>query len=153
MPWRWIGNIAIDTLIELARPRSVKKLRRSLIQMPIFHKYRPAFTKWLSVWCAIFIIIWNLVCSTSWSERRYVVLVLAAKFNLSPYYDFRPEGLAFKHLVWDRYSANRISRNLSARSKLKWIGTTTVEVELRQGVVFHNGDRFTANVFSGTSGD
>jgi len=73
----------------------------------------------------------------------------AAKFeNLSPYYDFRPEGLAFKHLVWDTLfyrERNKPVFKPQLATKLTWMGTTTVEIELRQGVVFHNGDRFTAD--------
>ncbi len=73
----------------------------------------------------------------------------AAKFeNLNPYYDLRPEGLAFKHLVWDalfyREQNKPLFKPLLA-TKLNWISAKSVEVELRQGVVFHNGDPFTAD--------
>ena len=73
----------------------------------------------------------------------------AAKFeNLNPYYDFRPEGLALKHLVWDTLFYREPNKPLFKpllATKLNWISTKSVEVELRQGVVFHNGDPFTAD--------
>ena len=73
----------------------------------------------------------------------------AAEFeNLNPYNDLRPESLAFKHLVWDTLfyrDPNRPVFKPLLATRLNWISTTSVEIELRQGVVFHNGDHFTAD--------
>lgn len=73
----------------------------------------------------------------------------AAKFeNISPYFDFRPEIQVFSHLIWDRLfyrEPNSPVFKPHLATKLKWSGVTTVEIELRKDVFFHNGDRFTAD--------
>ena len=118
--------------------------------MPIFHKCRPGVHKTVVRFGVLFLSVFG-IWSTAQAGPRDDTLYWssAVKFeNLSPYYDFRPEGLAFKHLVWDSLfyrEPNKPEFKPLLATKLKWIGTTTVEVELRQGVVFHNGDRFTAD--------
>ena len=118
--------------------------------MPIFHKCRPGVHK-LVVRFGVLLLSTFGILTTAQAGPRDDTLYWssAATFeNLSPYYDFRPEGLAFKHLVWDSLfyrEPNKPEFKPLLATKLKWIGTTTVEIELRQGVVFHNGDRFTAD--------
>lgn len=68
--------------------------------------------------------------------------------NISPYFDFRPEVQIFSHLIWDRLfyrEPNSPAFKPHLATKLKWIGITTVEIELRKDVVFHNGERFSAD--------
>jgi peptide/nickel transport system substrate-binding protein len=68
--------------------------------------------------------------------------------NISPYYDFRPEVEIFSHLVWDRLfyrEPNSPTFKPHLATKMKWVGITTVEIDLRKDVVFHNGDRFSAD--------
>jgi peptide/nickel transport system substrate-binding protein len=67
--------------------------------------------------------------------------------NISPYYDFRPEVEIFSHLIWDRLfyrEPNSPTFKPHLATKMKWVGITTVEIDLRRDVIFHNGDRFTA---------
>jgi len=67
---------------------------------------------------------------------------------ISPYFDFRPETRVFSHLIWDRLfyrEPNSPVFKPHLATKLTWSGITTVEIELRKDVVFHNGDRFSAD--------
>jgi peptide/nickel transport system substrate-binding protein len=68
--------------------------------------------------------------------------------NISPYYDFRPEVEIFSHLIWDRLfhrDPNSPIFKPHLATKMKWVGITTVEIDLRKNVVFHNGDQFSAD--------
>ena len=68
--------------------------------------------------------------------------------NISPYYDFRPEVEIFSHLIWDRLfhrEPNSPTFKPHLATKMKWVGITTVEIDLRKNVVFHNGDQFSAD--------
>ncbi len=68
--------------------------------------------------------------------------------SISPYFDFRPEIDVFSHLIWDRLfhrDPNSAAFKPHLATKLKWIGITTLEIDLRSDVVFHNGDKFTAD--------
>ena len=118
--------------------------------MPNFHKGRTGIHRLLVRFGVLLLSIFGILTTAQAGPRDDTLYwSSAATFeNLSPYYDFRPEGLAFKHLVWDSLfyrEPNKPEFKPLLATKLKWIGTTTVEIELRQGVVFHNGDRFTAD--------
>lgn len=68
--------------------------------------------------------------------------------NISPYFDFRPELDIFSHLIWDRLfyrDPNAPTFKPHLATELKWVGITTIELALRKDVVFHNGDRFSAD--------
>lgn len=73
----------------------------------------------------------------------------ASEFEtVTHYYDFRPEVEAISRLVWDRLfyrEPDSPTYRPNLARKLVWKGITTVEIELRRDVVFHNGDRFTAD--------
>ena len=68
--------------------------------------------------------------------------------TVTHYYDFRPEVEAISRLVWDRLfyrEPNSPTYRPNLARKLVWRGITTVEIDLRTDIVFHNGDRFTAD--------
>ena len=73
----------------------------------------------------------------------------ASEFEtVTHYYDFRPEVEAISRLVWDRLfyrEPNSPTYRPNLASKLVWKGITTVEIDLRTDIVFHNGDQFTAD--------
>ena len=93
--------------------------------------------------------IFGILTTAQAGRETYVILVFRCDVReFEPVLRFSSEGLAFKHLVWDSLfhrEPNKPEFKPLLATKLKWIGTTTVEIELRQGVVFHNGDRFTAD--------
>ncbi|MGY6633693.1 MAG: ABC transporter substrate-binding protein [Alkalilacustris sp.] len=68
--------------------------------------------------------------------------------NLDQYFNTNREGIIFARHVWDAL----IYRNPETfeyepllATSWEWIDDTTMELELRQGVVFHNGDPFSAD--------
>lgn len=68
--------------------------------------------------------------------------------TINPYFDTRPESLVFSRLIWDRLyfrEPNAATFKPHLATKLKWIGSRTIELDLRQDVIFHNGDAFSAD--------
>ena len=68
--------------------------------------------------------------------------------NVDPYYNQQRSGIVLLHQAWDtllyRDPETFQNKPLLAES-YKWIDDTTLEFTLRQGVTFHNGDKFTAD--------
>ncbi|MEC9185161.1 MAG: hypothetical protein VX930_12870, partial [Pseudomonadota bacterium] len=71
--------------------------------MPNFHKGRTGIHRLLVRFGVLLLSIFGILTTSQAGPRDDTLYwSSAATFeNLSPYYDFRPEGLAFKHLVWD----------------------------------------------------
>ena len=68
--------------------------------------------------------------------------------NVSHYFDFRPDAQILSRLVWDRLyyrDPNSPAYKPNLATRLVWNGVTSVDIELRRDVIFHNGDRFTAD--------
>ncbi len=67
--------------------------------------------------------------------------------DIDPYYNSLRTGLVVAHQAWDtlvyRDPGTFEIKPLLATS-WKWVDDTTLEFELRKGVTFHNGDKFTA---------
>ncbi|MGR4069670.1 ABC transporter substrate-binding protein [Billgrantia sp. C5P2] len=68
--------------------------------------------------------------------------------NVSPYHNNVREGVILAHLAWDTL----IYRNPATQeheprlaTRWEWVDDTTLELELRQGVNFHNGEAFDAD--------
>jgi peptide/nickel transport system substrate-binding protein len=68
--------------------------------------------------------------------------------NVDPYYNQQRSGIVLMHQAWDtllyRDPETFQNKPLLAES-YKWVDETTLEFTLRQGVTFHNGDKFTAD--------
>ena len=68
--------------------------------------------------------------------------------DVDPYYNNMRTGLIFAHHTMDglvyRDPTRLFSKPLLATSWANLSIATTLEFELRQGVTFHNGDKFTA---------
>ena len=68
--------------------------------------------------------------------------------NIDQYYNNNREGIIFARMVWDTL-IDRDPQTFAYKPLLatawKWINDVTIEFELRQGVVFHNGDEFDAD--------
>jgi peptide/nickel transport system substrate-binding protein len=68
--------------------------------------------------------------------------------NVSPYHNNLREGVILAHLAWDTL-IHRDVRTGEYKPQLatawKWESPTALLLTLRQGVVFHNGDKFTAD--------
>src|ERR1044072_6093328 len=68
--------------------------------------------------------------------------------NVDPYYNNVRIGVIIAHQVWDTLiyrdpKTNEYKGQLA--TSWKWIDQKTLELELRQGVKFHNGDAFDAD--------
>lgn len=68
--------------------------------------------------------------------------------NVDAYFNNAREGIVLARLIWDQL----IWRNPktgeykpSLATSWKWVNPTTLDVELRKGVVFHNGEKFDAD--------
>lgn len=68
--------------------------------------------------------------------------------NVSPYHNNMREGVILAHLAWDTL-IHRDPKTGDYKPQLatawKWESPTTLSLTLRQGVTFHNGDRFGAD--------
>lgn len=67
---------------------------------------------------------------------------------IPPYFDYDPETEILSRLVWDTLfyrEPNGTTVKPQLATGYKWVGATTLEIELRRGVTFHNGDRFSAD--------
>ena len=68
--------------------------------------------------------------------------------NVDPYYNQQRSGIILAHQAWDtliyRDPETFQNKPLLAES-YKWVDDTTLEFTLRQGVTWHNGDKFTAD--------
>jgi peptide/nickel transport system substrate-binding protein len=68
--------------------------------------------------------------------------------NIDPYFNNVRLGVISSHAVWDTLIYRDPITNEykpSLATSWKWIDSTTLEMELRQGVKFHNGDGFSAD--------
>lgn len=68
--------------------------------------------------------------------------------NVSPYHNSLREGVILSHMVWDTLlyrdpKTGAIKPELA--SDFKWESPTALVLDLRQGVTFHNGDKFSAD--------
>ena len=68
--------------------------------------------------------------------------------NVDPYYNQLRSGIILAHHAWDtllyRDPETFQNKPLLAES-YKWVDDTTLEFTLRQGITWHNGDKFTAD--------
>lgn len=68
--------------------------------------------------------------------------------DINPYMNLQRTGLAVSHHAWDtlihRNSSTYAHEPLLATS-WEWISPTVLELKLREDVVFHNGDKFSAD--------
>jgi peptide/nickel transport system substrate-binding protein len=68
--------------------------------------------------------------------------------DINPYMNLQRTGLTVSHHVWDtlvhRNSSTYEHEPLLARS-WEWISPTVLELKLRDDVIFHNGDKFSAD--------
>src|SRR2546422_10515504 len=68
--------------------------------------------------------------------------------NVSPYLNNLREGVILANMAWDTL-LHRDIKTGEYRPQLatswKWESPTTLQVNLRQGVTFHNGDKFSAD--------
>jgi peptide/nickel transport system substrate-binding protein len=68
--------------------------------------------------------------------------------NIDAYFNNVREGVAMQHHIWDRLLYRDLETGeyqpMMAQS-YEWIDDTTLEMELREGIVFHNGQPFTAD--------
>ncbi len=68
--------------------------------------------------------------------------------NIDPYYNQLRSGIILAHQAWDtliyRDPETFQNKPLLAES-YTWVDDTTLDFTLRQGVTFHNGDKFTAD--------
>ena len=68
--------------------------------------------------------------------------------TVSHYFDFRPDAKILSRLIWDRLyyrEPNSPTYKPNLAIKLEWKGATSVEIELRRDIKFHNGYHFTAD--------
>src|SRR5450830_1873218 len=68
--------------------------------------------------------------------------------NIGPYHNNLREGVIIAHLAWDTLiyrdpKTNEYKPQLA--TSWKWESPTALVLDLRQGVTFHNGDKFTAD--------
>jgi peptide/nickel transport system substrate-binding protein len=68
--------------------------------------------------------------------------------HVDPYYNTAREGLLLAYAVWDALlyrdmATGEYKGNLA--TEWKWVDQTTLELKLRQGVKFHNGEAFDAD--------
>lgn len=68
--------------------------------------------------------------------------------NVDNYYNTNREGILFSRMVWDTL-VDRDPKTFKTIPNLatawKWVDDRTLEMELRQGVKFHNGEEFDAD--------
>jgi len=68
--------------------------------------------------------------------------------NTDAYYNSAREGIVFARLIWDqllyRDPHTGAYKGLLAKS-VRWVSDTTIEADLRKGITFHNGQKFTAD--------
>jgi peptide/nickel transport system substrate-binding protein len=68
--------------------------------------------------------------------------------NADPYFNNVRLGVITSHAVWDTLIYRDPATNEykpSLATSWKWVDSSTLEMELRQGVKFHNGDAFSAD--------
>jgi peptide/nickel transport system substrate-binding protein len=68
--------------------------------------------------------------------------------NVDSYYNNAREGIVFARLTWDQllYRDARTGEYKPELAKrVRWVNDTTLEVDLREGITFQNGDKFTAD--------
>lgn len=68
--------------------------------------------------------------------------------NVDAYFNSAREGIVFARLTWDqllhRDPITGEYKPLLAKS-VRWVNDTAIEMELRQGITFHNGEKFDAD--------
>lgn len=68
--------------------------------------------------------------------------------NVSPYHNNMREGVILANMAWDTLLHRDIKTGEykpQLATSWKWESPTTLQVNLRQGVTFHNGDKFSAD--------
>jgi peptide/nickel transport system substrate-binding protein len=94
----------------------------------------------------------SLISSTAaFANKANDTLVYASDSepeNISPYHNNLREGVIISHMVWDTL-VHRDPKTGAYKPQLatswKWKSPTELVLDLRQGVSFHNGDKFTAD--------
>ncbi len=91
------------------------------------------------------------LATPSWAQKSADTLRVTwrdAIPNVDPYYNQLRSGIILAHQAWDtlvyRDPETFQNKPLLAES-FAWVDDTTIDFTLRQGVTFHNGDRFTAD--------
>ena len=68
--------------------------------------------------------------------------------NVDAYYNSAREGILIARLTWDQLLDRDVNtgeyKPLLAKS-VRWVNDTTIDAELRQGITFHNGEKFDAD--------
>jgi peptide/nickel transport system substrate-binding protein len=68
--------------------------------------------------------------------------------NVDAYFNNAREGIVLARLIWDAllWRNPKTGKYEGALAKSwRWVNPTTIDVELRQGIVFHNGQKFDAD--------
>jgi peptide/nickel transport system substrate-binding protein len=98
------------------------------------------------------LLVLSLISSTAaFANKANDTLVYASDSepeNISPYHNNLREGVIISHMVWDTL-IHRDPKTGAYKPQLatswKWKSPTELVLDLRQGVTFHNGDKFTAD--------
>jgi peptide/nickel transport system substrate-binding protein len=80
--------------------------------------------------------------------NRLRVIMREAVPNIDPYSNSQRSGLVMAHQAWDTLihrNPDTFTHEPLLATSWNWIDTTTLELELRRGVTFHNGDDFSAD--------
>jgi peptide/nickel transport system substrate-binding protein len=108
--------------------------------------------KWLKYLATAGIaLVFGLATTTAQAGKKDDTLVWATEFEPPTfnYYDQTlREGTILSRLVWDSlYFTDPVTGENKPHlaTKLTWVDSKTIDVDLRQDVVFHNGDKMTAD--------
>ncbi len=123
-----------------------KVMKNAMIHGRAGGRWRRRFVRGLVVVLGTFLVPQYLAAGPSndtlyWSTGREISSIV-------PYYNLNDETRIFERLVWDtliyRVPNSAVFKPQLATS-FKWIGATSIELELRRDVVFHDGSRFSAD--------